>query len=199
MADDVCTTPNAWLRGAVAVWLRRLGSPRLMGGEVAEPHRLLLDGDPVGAAHAWTRLGCPYEAALALADAPDEEALREALGIVIGLEAQPAARIIRQRLRAVGARSIPAGPAHSDAEAAVRADPARVRGSRPDLRRADKRGDRREAVYLGQDRRPPRFGGPREAGRADSDRRAARCPAPPGGRGRTPPARAIRETVTMDH
>ena len=110
LADDACTTPNAWLRGAVAVWLRRLGSPRLMGGEVAEPHRLLLDGDPVGAAHAWTRLGCPYEAALALADAPEEEALREALGIVIGLEAQPAARIIRQRLRAVGARSIPAGP-----------------------------------------------------------------------------------------
>ena len=36
--------------------------------------------------------------------------MREALGIVIGLEAQPAARIIRQRLRAVGARSIPVGP-----------------------------------------------------------------------------------------
>lgn len=47
---------------------------------------------------------------MALADAPDEDALREALGIVIGLEAQPAARVIRQRLRAVGARSIPAGP-----------------------------------------------------------------------------------------
>ena len=46
LAHDVCTTPNAWLRGAVAVWLRRLGSPRSMGGEVAEPYRLLLDGDP---------------------------------------------------------------------------------------------------------------------------------------------------------
>jgi DNA-binding CsgD family transcriptional regulator/tetratricopeptide (TPR) repeat protein len=109
-AHDVCTTPNAWHRGAVAVWLRRLGSPRRMGGEVAEPYRLLLAGDPVGAATAWTGLGCPYEAALALADAPDEEALREALAIVIGLESQPAARIIRQRLRAAGARSIPAGP-----------------------------------------------------------------------------------------
>ena len=106
----MCTTPSVWLRGAVAVWLRRLGSPHLMEGEVAEPYRLLLDGDPVGAAQVWTRLGCPYEAAMALADSPDEQALREALSIVIGLGAQPAARIIRQRLRGLGARSIPSGP-----------------------------------------------------------------------------------------
>jgi DNA-binding CsgD family transcriptional regulator len=110
LAHDVCTSSNAWLRGAVAACLRRLGSSRVMPGEVAEPYRLLLDGDPVGAARAWTRLGCPYEAAMALADAPDEEALRKALGIVIGLAAQPAAQIIRQRLRMLGARSIPAGP-----------------------------------------------------------------------------------------
>jgi DNA-binding CsgD family transcriptional regulator len=61
------------------------------------------------------RLGCPYDAAMALADASGEAALcetalREALGIVIGLGAQPAARIIRQRLRTLGARSIPVGP-----------------------------------------------------------------------------------------
>jgi DNA-binding CsgD family transcriptional regulator len=110
LADDACATSSAWHRGAVAVWLRRLGSPRPMRGEVAEPYRLLLDGDPAGAANAWTRLGCPYEAAMALADAPDEEALREALGIAIGLGAPSAARIIRQRLRVLGARSIPAGP-----------------------------------------------------------------------------------------
>jgi DNA-binding CsgD family transcriptional regulator len=110
LAHDVCTTPSAWLRGAVAVWLRRLGSPRPMGGEVAEPYRLLLDGDQADAAHAWARLGSPYEAAMALADMPDEEALREALSIVIGLGARAAAQVIRQRLRMLGARSIPAGP-----------------------------------------------------------------------------------------
>ena len=110
LAYDVCATLNGWLRGAVAVWLRRLGSPRSMGGEIAEPYRRLLDGDPVGAARAWTNLGSPYEAALALADVPDEEALREALGIVIGLGARAAAQVIRQRLRMLGARSIPAGP-----------------------------------------------------------------------------------------
>jgi DNA-binding CsgD family transcriptional regulator len=145
--DAACGTPSAWLRGAVAAWLRRLGSPRPMEGEVAEPYRLLLEGDPVGAAAVWTRLGCPYDAAMALADASgelvgvsgeavrseaarpgtagpgtarletarpetarSERALREALGIVIGLGAHPAARIIRQRLRMLGARSIPVGP-----------------------------------------------------------------------------------------
>jgi len=114
LAHDVCATLNGWLRGAVAVWLRRLGSPRSEEGskerEVAEPYRLLLDDDPVGAAHAWTHLGSPYEAAMALADVPDEEALREALSIVIGLGARAAAQVIRQRLRMLGARSIPAGP-----------------------------------------------------------------------------------------
>ena len=110
LALNVCTTPNGWLCGAVTVWLRRLASPRSLEGEVTEPYRLLLDGDPVGAARAWTRLGSPYEAAMALADAPEEEALREALSIVIGLGAHSAAQIIRQRLRVLGARSIPVGP-----------------------------------------------------------------------------------------
>ena len=94
---------DAWQRGTVAVWLRRTGSPRLIRGQVAEPYRLLLDGDPAGAAQAWTRLGCPYDAAMALADAPDEAALREALAILAGLGAYPAARIIRQRMRSLAA------------------------------------------------------------------------------------------------
>jgi len=66
--------------------------------------RLLLDGDPAEAAQAWTCLGCTYDAAMALADAPDEAALREALDILTSLGARPAARIVRQRLRSLGAR-----------------------------------------------------------------------------------------------
>jgi DNA-binding NarL/FixJ family response regulator len=54
----------------------------------------------------WT----PYDAALTLAAAPDEAALREALSILAGLGAHAAVRIVRQRLRTIGARSIPAGP-----------------------------------------------------------------------------------------
>lgn len=52
----------------------------------------------------------PLGPAMALADTPDEAVLREALGILTGLGARPTARIIRQRLRSLGARSIPAGP-----------------------------------------------------------------------------------------
>ena len=104
LADDACASSDAWSRGAVAAWLRRTGSSRPVRGEVAEPYRLLLDGDPVAAAHAWTRLGCPYDAAVSLADAPDDQALRQALSIVTSLGAQPAAWIIRKRRRALGAR-----------------------------------------------------------------------------------------------
>ena len=56
LAHDVCTTPNAWLRGAVAVWLRRLGSPRLISGEVAEPYRLSARRRP---GRRRARLGSP--------------------------------------------------------------------------------------------------------------------------------------------
>jgi tetratricopeptide (TPR) repeat protein len=98
LADDICAGSDAWLRGAVAVWLHRTGSPRPVRGEVAEPYRLLLDGYPEKAAQAWITRRCPYEAALALADAPEETALRDALGILADLGARPAARIARRRL-----------------------------------------------------------------------------------------------------
>ena len=110
LAADACIGLDCWHRGAVATWLRRTRSPRLVHGKVAQPYRLLLDGDPAGAAQAWTRLGCTYDAAMALADAPDAGALREALGILTSLGARPAARMIRQRLRSLGVRSIPVGP-----------------------------------------------------------------------------------------
>jgi DNA-binding CsgD family transcriptional regulator/tetratricopeptide (TPR) repeat protein len=128
--DAAGLTPSAWLRGAAAAWLRRLGPPcplegEVLEGEVAEPYRLLLEDDPVGAAAVWMRLGCPYDAAMALADASGEAPLREAplreaaqtyhpprdaLVILAARPPPPAARIIRQRLRTLGARSIPAGP-----------------------------------------------------------------------------------------
>src|SRR5262249_39339200 len=94
------------------------GSDRPARGEVARPYRLSLDGDPTRAAAAWQELGCPYETALALADAAHEEPVRESLTILNGLGAAPASHIVRQRLRALGARSVPTGP-----RTATRADP----------------------------------------------------------------------------
>lgn len=53
--------------------------------------------------------GLPYEAALALHDASDEAAMRQALEIFIGLGAA-AAHLTRHKMRRLGIRSIPAGP-----------------------------------------------------------------------------------------
>ncbi|MFF5211002.1 ATP-binding protein [Streptosporangium sp. NPDC000396] len=110
LAHDVAAASDAWDRGAVAVWLLRTGSPRTPHGVFPEPYRLELDGDPAGAARAWSELGCHYDAALALSGASGEPELREALRILTDLGALPAARIVRRRLRGLGVRSLPAGP-----------------------------------------------------------------------------------------
>ena len=66
-------------------------------------------------------LCAPYKAALVRLDAAEEGALREALSTFTEIGASAAARITRQRLRALGARSIPAGPS-----SATRDDPLRL-------------------------------------------------------------------------
>ena len=110
LADDACANAtDPWLNGEIAVWLRRTGSPRTSQREPAEPYRLQLTGDHRGAAELFDTLGCPYDAALALLDAPDELALRRALDICNLLGAVATARIIRQKMRSLGIRFVPAG------------------------------------------------------------------------------------------
>jgi DNA-binding CsgD family transcriptional regulator len=110
LADDVAASCDGWERGTVAAWLRRTSSARPPRGELAEPYRLQLAGDGRQAADIWTRLGCPFEAALALLDHGGEAALREALARFEDLGAAAAARVARQHLRGAGARSVPSGP-----------------------------------------------------------------------------------------
>ena len=110
LADDAAGGCDGWDRGAVAVWLRRTGSARTPGGELAAPYRRQLDGDWAGAARLWTDLGCPYEAGLALLGSSDEASLREALWIFTDLGAPVAVRLTRQKMRRLAIRSIPAGP-----------------------------------------------------------------------------------------
>ena len=110
LADDVCARSDAWYRGAVAAWLRRTGSPRQPRGELAGPYRPQVTGDWEKASQLWTGLGCLYEAALALHDANEEAAQRQALKIFTGLGASAAAQITRQKMRQLGIRSVPAGP-----------------------------------------------------------------------------------------
>jgi DNA-binding CsgD family transcriptional regulator len=108
--------PN--VRGEVAVWLRRVGSDRTVDGLIGATFQPHLRDDWEEAVRAYTEVGCAYDAALALIDAGDESALRRALDILHELGAGATARVARQRMRDIGARSIPAG-----ARAATRAHP----------------------------------------------------------------------------
>ena len=119
LADDVAAGSDVWDRGEIGAWLRRTGSPRPSRGELAKPYRLVVAGEWEEASRLWTDLGCPYEAALALHDSNEETALRQALKIFTRLGAPAAAQLTRHKMRALGIRSIPAGP-----RTATRADPA---------------------------------------------------------------------------
>jgi len=98
-----------WIHGELLFWQSRIQPAAARVGEVAEPYRLMLQGDWRAAADAWALIGMPYEQALALAEGP-EGALRQALIILDGLGAGPLAAIVRRRLRERGVRSVPRGP-----------------------------------------------------------------------------------------
>jgi DNA-binding CsgD family transcriptional regulator len=107
---------DPWAVGALALWRRRGGLDEPAPGGVAEPYALELAGDALGASRRWLELGCPYEAALALASSTDEQALRQAHEELLRLGARPAATLVSRRLRELGARGLPRGPRPSTRE-----------------------------------------------------------------------------------
>ena len=117
-AADAAVAIDPWMRGDVAVWLRRTGSDRVVDGDVAAPFALALHDRHEEAARAWDELGCHANAAMALLDSPDETALREGLRRLDAMGAAAVARLARQKLRRLGVRSVPVGPRR-----ATRADP----------------------------------------------------------------------------
>jgi DNA-binding NarL/FixJ family response regulator len=77
---------------------------------VEQIYRLQMGGEWRQAANLWIGYGCRYQAALALADSSDTDALRQALYELRTLGARPAAAIVTRRLRALGERGLPRGP-----------------------------------------------------------------------------------------
>jgi DNA-binding CsgD family transcriptional regulator len=75
-----------------------------------DPYALEMAGEWARAAESWATIGCPYEAALALAAAADEAGLRQALTEFQRLGARPAAGIVTRRLHERGVRGVPRGP-----------------------------------------------------------------------------------------
>jgi DNA-binding CsgD family transcriptional regulator len=99
-----------WVFGELACWRRRAGIQEELPASPAEPFALQFAGAWQPAAELWRELGCPYEAALALAGADEEEPLRQAHAELQELGAQPAAAIVARRLRELGVRGLPRGP-----------------------------------------------------------------------------------------
>jgi DNA-binding CsgD family transcriptional regulator len=101
---------SPWAGGELACLRRRAGVQEETPATAAEPYALELAGEPARAAELWKTMGCPYESALALADADDDEAPRLALDELRQLGARPAAGIVTRRLRERGVRGLPRGP-----------------------------------------------------------------------------------------
>ena len=100
-----------WLAGELACWRWRAGvRDRFAPGAAAEPYALSIAGEWARAAERWREIGCPFEAALALADADQEKPLRQAYDGLQALGARPAAAIVARKLRERGARGVPRGP-----------------------------------------------------------------------------------------
>jgi DNA-binding CsgD family transcriptional regulator len=99
-----------WLVRDLVLWRRRAGIEQTRPPGASDSNWLELACDSALAAEDWSELGCPYEAALALADADEVEPLRQALAELQRLEARPAAAIVSRRLRELGVRGVARGP-----------------------------------------------------------------------------------------
>jgi DNA-binding CsgD family transcriptional regulator/tetratricopeptide (TPR) repeat protein len=96
--------------GELACWRWRAGLLAEAPTGAEETYRLQIAGEWEQAAQRWSADGCRYEAALALADSGDTEALRRSLDELGALGARPAAAIVARRLRELGERRVPRGP-----------------------------------------------------------------------------------------
>jgi DNA-binding CsgD family transcriptional regulator/tetratricopeptide (TPR) repeat protein len=108
-AEELGSDTDPFRRGEVGRWLRRLGSDVVVSGTVAEPYLRELAGDWAAASRWWDERGYRYDAALSLVDSGEESALLEALEILRDLGAEATVRLVVQRLREMGVRSIPTG------------------------------------------------------------------------------------------
>jgi DNA-binding CsgD family transcriptional regulator len=106
-----------WVVGELTAWRRRAGIEPEPGLDLPGPYAL----EAEDAAAAWTALGCPYEAALALADSRDAASQRRALDALHDLGAGAAAAVVSRDLRRRGTAGLPRGP-----RPATRENPARL-------------------------------------------------------------------------
>jgi DNA-binding CsgD family transcriptional regulator/tetratricopeptide (TPR) repeat protein len=108
---------DKWSAGELCAWRRRGGIEDTVSLDaLAEPFALELAGEAAQAAGRWRSMGCPYEAALALASADDEESLRRSVTELQGLGAPRASARVARVLRERGIRGVSVGPRVSTRE-----------------------------------------------------------------------------------
>jgi class 3 adenylate cyclase/ATP/maltotriose-dependent transcriptional regulator MalT len=107
---------SAWRVGELLSWRRRAGIHDQLAIELRGPFVRELSGKWLDAAEEWAALGCPYEAALALAESGEEAELRSAHEQLLDLGAHAAVAVIARRLRQRGATGLPRGPRQSTRE-----------------------------------------------------------------------------------
>jgi DNA-binding CsgD family transcriptional regulator len=105
-----CDLGDSWVMGELAFWRWSAGISEEIPPGAAGPYAVGLAGDWSQAAELWTAIGCPYEAALALAEVDDPDALRLGLAELHRLGARPMATIVARKLRSRGVRVLPRGP-----------------------------------------------------------------------------------------
>ncbi len=115
--DTGLNLEQAWEPGAIALWLWKTGELVEAPEGIAEPYRLIIDGEPLKAAEMWAEIGCPYEQAIALSHGPPDAQL-QALEKLETLGATAVAAKLRQQLRDQGLK-VPRGKAHSTRQHAV--------------------------------------------------------------------------------
>jgi DNA-binding CsgD family transcriptional regulator len=99
------------LHAEICRYAQRLGLPATaVDSESAGPWVIGLAGRWQDAAAAWAGIGDPYEEALELADSGEVEPTLQALALLDGLDAAPAAHKVRSRLKQLGVRTLPRGP-----------------------------------------------------------------------------------------
>ena len=101
---------HPWFVGELGYWLSLTGDVGELPAFAAEPFSLQVQGRSREASAAWTTLGCPFEAARALAEGQAEDEVRTAVDAFTHLGARVAAERARARLRELGAVRIPHGP-----------------------------------------------------------------------------------------
>ena len=121
-----------WSPGSIALWLWKLGDLSEAPEGIAEPYRLVIEGEPMAAAEMWSEIGCPYERAIALAHG-DQTAQLEALDVFDDLGATAVAAKLRKALRDQGV-SVPRGKGRTTKDHAPVSPPARLKSSNSSTR-----------------------------------------------------------------